>query len=440
MCWRSWICRAECRANFARCAFSDPSYRLTSHNRIYNRLAVDPDAKDVASYGVAALLGAGATFAGFQAKKKRDGAAIVDLYNTIVDLPDPSELTDATVAAVGSKYGINLQRDQLDGLQKIYGQFLESVIPAGETQLKGDEAQRVIALKDALGLSDEDAAPAHIDVGRRLYRQGFETKDRQQQFEQRKAFQRLVYVSQLVFGDLKSAFLLPWMRLFNLTDAQLFVARRDNAKAIFKAQFEKELGGDLKADRHFLRELRDRQVAVKMLDESAEEVVKDYARRNVEGHLTRGLDAIKATGKNKDLSLLVREVGAALDYCRKLTQYSNEEDMMPGLGVVTITGGPLAAEGKGRELKDLYRIYLEEKMESLGEFSEALDNEAKELQSILVISSRDAQTLRDEVAAKLYKRLLREEVVSKRIDAASSPAAVLQSLCEKVGEKSVDLT
>ena len=204
---------------------------------------------------MAALLGAGCAFAGFQAKKKRDGAAIVDLYNTIVDLPDPSELTEATVAAVGSKYGVNMQRDQLDGLQKIYGQFLESVIPTGETQLKGDEAERVKVLKEALGLVDEDAAPAHIDVARRLYRQGFETKDRQQQFEQRKAFQRLVYVSQLVFGDQKAAFLLPWRRHFTLTEAQLFVARRDNAKAIFKAQFEKDLGGDLQADRHFLREL-----------------------------------------------------------------------------------------------------------------------------------------------------------------------------------------
>lgn len=360
------------------CAFL---IHLISPNLIYNRSSVDPEAKDVTSYGVAALLGAGVAFAGVQAKKKRDGAAIVDLYNTIVDLPDPSELTEATVAAVGSKYGINMQRDQLEGLQKVYGQFLESVIPAGETQLTGDEAERVKTLKDALGLSDEDAASAHLDVGRRLYRQGFETKDRQQQFEQRKAFQRLVYVSQVVFGDLKAAYLLPWMRLFNLTEAQLFVARRDNAKAIFKAQFEKELGGDLKADRHFLRELRDRQVAVKMLNESAVEVVRDYARRNVEGHLSRALDAIKATGKNKDLSLFVREVSTALDYCRKLSQYSNEEDMIPGLGNVSITGGPLAAEGKGRESKDLYRTYLEEKMESLGEFSEAFDNEAKELQA-----------------------------------------------------------
>ena len=140
----------------------------------------------MASYGTAALVGAGAVFASLQAKKKRASASVVDLYNTIVDLPDPSHLTPEDVAAVGSKYGISMQKDEVEGLQKIYGQFLEAVIPSGETQLRGDEADRVRMLKDALGLSDEDAAPAHIDVARRLYRQGFETKDRQQQFEQRK--------------------------------------------------------------------------------------------------------------------------------------------------------------------------------------------------------------------------------------------------------------
>ena len=52
--------------------------------------------------------------------------------------------------------------------------------------LRGDEAAKIRAFKQALGLEDEDAAPAHLDVARRLYRSGFETKDRTQQFEQRK--------------------------------------------------------------------------------------------------------------------------------------------------------------------------------------------------------------------------------------------------------------
>lgn len=44
---------------------------------------------------------------------------------------------------VGNKYGINMHKDELDGLKRIYGQFLEACIPLGDNQLKGDEADKV---------------------------------------------------------------------------------------------------------------------------------------------------------------------------------------------------------------------------------------------------------------------------------------------------------
>jgi hypothetical protein len=92
--------------------------------------------------------------------------------------------------------------------------------------------------------------PAAVQqVGRRLSRAGYEIKDRQEQFQQRKAFQRLIYLSYSVFGDQKAAFLLPWRRVFNLNDSQLFVARRDNAREIFSQKLQEEHGGDLPADR-----------------------------------------------------------------------------------------------------------------------------------------------------------------------------------------------
>jgi hypothetical protein len=97
---------------------------------------VEPETKAVASYGTAAVLGAGAVYASVQARKKRASASIVDLYNTIVELPDPSLLSEADVSAVGAKYGVSMQKDELEGLLKIYGQFLEAVIPSGDTQLR----------------------------------------------------------------------------------------------------------------------------------------------------------------------------------------------------------------------------------------------------------------------------------------------------------------
>ena len=55
-------------------------------------------------------------------------------------------------------------------------------------------------------------------------------------------FQKLIFISDLVFGDQKAAFLLPWRRTFNLTDSQLAIAKRDSAKALFKS-FLDERGG-----------------------------------------------------------------------------------------------------------------------------------------------------------------------------------------------------
>lgn len=99
------------------------------------------------------------------------------------------------------------------------------------------------AFKDALGLADEDAAPVHIDAGRRLMRSRLEAGTRGGDFEQRRALQKLIYVSTLVFGDQKAAFLLPWRRVFGMSDAQLYIARRDNAKALFRSLLDARGGG-----------------------------------------------------------------------------------------------------------------------------------------------------------------------------------------------------
>jgi hypothetical protein len=61
---------------------------------------------------------------------------VVDLFNLLVALDDPSELTADDVSGVGAKYGINMQKEQMTGLQQIFGQYLENIIPAGDTQLR----------------------------------------------------------------------------------------------------------------------------------------------------------------------------------------------------------------------------------------------------------------------------------------------------------------
>jgi len=115
--------------------------------------------------------------------------------------------------------------------------------PGAPRRRRGDEADRIRAFKDALGLADEDAAPVHIDAGRRLMRSRLEAGTRGADVEQRRALQKLVYVSALVFGDQKAAFLLPWRRVFGMSDAQLYIARRDNARALFRSLLDARAGG-----------------------------------------------------------------------------------------------------------------------------------------------------------------------------------------------------
>lgn len=97
---------------------------------------VAPQQKPIATAVIAAVAGAVALYGGMLAKKKRDDAAVIDLYNNLVLMEDPSTLTAEDVKRVGNKYGINLHRDELDGLQKIYGQYLENIIPRGDQQLR----------------------------------------------------------------------------------------------------------------------------------------------------------------------------------------------------------------------------------------------------------------------------------------------------------------
>jgi hypothetical protein len=53
----------------------------------------------------------------------------------LLQLDDPTELNPDDVATIGARYGINMQKDQLEGLQKVYGQYLENSIPVGDQQL-----------------------------------------------------------------------------------------------------------------------------------------------------------------------------------------------------------------------------------------------------------------------------------------------------------------
>lgn len=59
-----------------------------------------------------------------------------------------------------------------------------------------------------------------------------------------------------------------------------------------------------------------------------------------------------------------------------------------------------------------------------GAFTLQIEADLKDLAAMLRLKPKEAADIRAEVAANLYRRLLKEEVSSRRIDAAESPAKV----------------
>lgn len=91
---------------------------------------------------------------------------------------------------------------------------------------------------------------------------------------------------------------------------------------------------------------------------------------------------LQANRRNKDVEGAVSEVEYVLTYCRQMDALSGEEDVLPGLGGTTVRGGPLAEGAPAGQLRDLFRVYLNTKMDASGRFSAELDDEATQLAKV----------------------------------------------------------
>jgi hypothetical protein len=187
-------------------------------------------------------------------------------------------------------------------------------------------------------LADKSLLNYFLQIGRRIFRQRLETGNRESAVEERRTFQKLVYVSTLVFGE-ASKFLLPWKRVFKVTDSQIDVAIRDNAQRLFTTQLS-TLGSDLDVEK--IKELRTIQLKVKLSDEVASQMFRDYAQKQIEAHITSALEVLKSRARIKDTGKMVREMENVLAYNAKLSAVAaiqaDASFLLPGIGPVTVLG------------------------------------------------------------------------------------------------------
>ncbi|CAN4115766.1 unnamed protein product [Withania somnifera] len=333
--------------------------------------------------GVAGAIALGAAGAGaaYALNSCAPEVAAINLHNYVADFDDPAVLKKEDIEAIANKYGVSKQNEAFNAeLRDIYCRYVSAVLSTRTGELRGDEVDSIIKFKNALGIDDPDAADMHMEIGRRIFRRRLETGDRDGDIEQRRAFQKLIYVSTLVFGE-ASAFLLPWKRVFKVTDAQVEVAIRDNAQRLYASKLM-SVGRDI--DVNQLVSLREAQLAYRLSDELAHEMFKEHARRLVEENISVAVGILKSRVRATEPTRVLEELNKILSYNNLLISLKNHADasrFAPGIGPVSLV---------------------------------------------------EADTITLDVTSKVYRKRLAQAVTSGELEAAGSKAAYLQNICEEL--------
>ncbi|KAJ1295017.1 hypothetical protein BS78_01G191000 [Paspalum vaginatum] len=376
----------------------------------------------------AAVLGAASVAGAAALNSVVPEVAAVGLHNYVAGHDDPTNLDNAEVEAIANKYGVSTQDAAFKAeLCDLYARYIYSVLPPGDEDLKGTEVQAIIKFKRALGLDDVDAANMHMEIGRRIYRERLETSDRDADMEQRRAFQKLIYVSNLVFGD-ASAFLLPWKRLFGVTDSQIDIAMRENAKSLYSSQL-KSIDRDL--DIGTLIDVRSAQLAYKLSDEIAAEMFREHVKKLVQENISSALEILKSRIPDS-LTQAVEEVKSVIKFNSLLTTLSKHpqaDRFARGLGPISL-GGEYDHDRRADDLKILYKAYATE-LFSDGTVDEEKLAPLNELRNIFGLGKREAEGILSDVKAQIYRRTI-AKVFNTELASVPSKAAFLQILCEKL--------
>ncbi|KAJ0244893.1 Protein TIC110 [Hirschfeldia incana] len=358
--------------------------------------------------------------------------AAIGLHNYVAEFEDPASVTKEDVEKIASRYGVSKGDEAFQAeICDIYCRYVTSVLPAEGQSLKGDEVEKIVKFKSALGIDDPDAASMHMEIGRRIFRQRLETGEREGDAEQRRAFMRLVYVSALVFGDAAS-FLLPWKRVLKVTDAQVEIAIRENAKQLY-AERLKLVGRDINVEN--LVELRKAQLSFKLSDELAEELFREHTRTVAIENITSALGVLKSrTRAVKSMAVVVEELEKVLEFNNllvSLKSHSEAASFARGVGPISLIGGESDFERRMDDLKLLYRAYVTDALSS-GRIEDNKLVAMSQLRNILGLGTREAEAITVDVTSKAYRKRLSTAFSSGDLEAQDSKAKYLQKLCQEL--------
>ena len=401
------------------------------------KVAEGSAARPVAGVAGAAVLGGAGALGVKKLQEKTLDAAAAELHNICCaagDLDDPAASLNAqAIRELAPRYGLSSLSDQLGlEMKHIYESYLASVIPSSDEPLKGDEPSKITAFKEALGIDDSAAAACHLELGNRFKRQRLESGSREGGLQELRGFQKLVFVSEQVFGEKKAKFLLPWKRVFNLTDAQLNLAKRDNASTLYAAKLANfEAAGSLLSESS-LRDLRTTQLQLGLADDVASKTMETALRQEVENKLDGAIEVLNQRVRARDLSKVVTLLEDIVSVNKAVLGLAEKDDFARGLGQINLYGGKYAEDTERANLKELYKVFIEERLAAEGAISPATTADAETLKLIFGMGTKEASTVMHAIASKAYRKLLAAAYRDGTLEAQESKAAWLQQLCEKI--------
>ncbi|XP_020093694.1 protein TIC110, chloroplastic [Ananas comosus] len=384
-----------------------------------------------AAIGGAAVLGAAGGAVVYALNASVPEVAAANLHNLVASYDDPAALNREDVESILKKYGVKKEDEAFRAeLCDLYSRFVSSVLPPGAEDLKGNEVETIIKFKAALGIDDPDAANVHMEIGRRIFRERLETGDREADMEQRKAFQKLIYVSNLVFGE-ASTFLLPWKRLFRVTDSQVDIAIRENAKRLYAFKLQ-SVGRNIDAKQ--LIDLRKAQLLYRLSDEIAAEMFREHTRKLIEENISTALEILKSRTKAlRGSKVVIEELEKVLvlnELLISLSKHAEAAQFAPGVGPISLLGGEYDGDRKIGDLKLLYRAYAGEAFPN-GRLDEKKLVALNHLRNIFGLGKREAEAIMLDITSTLYRKRLAKSFNTELAEAPSK-AAFLQNLCEEL--------
>ena len=243
--------------------------------------------------------------------------------------------------------------------------------------------------------------------------------------ESRREFQKLVFISTRTFGEKQAKFLLPWNRIFRVSDAQVDLALKTSASNLFKTHLE-NTGAITTLDAALLTAAKAYQAEIHLADKDAAELVTGLVQATVVAKVEAAAELASARTVNSDYT-------AANAILREVLTFNGVAaaagGAVPGLAATTLAGTPF--DDRRAECEQLFKNFISSGTEQ-GEFTAALKEECAALKVLFGMGNKEAATVVLEITTKVYREQLRDAVKSGALDSAESPAKVLQSICEKL--------